>query len=191
MNETMNTKTETREMNRNDIARDLKNMYPETVKADELYNKAREIEYKGDKGSMYHPIWLIVICMPFGGAGLLLLLSNLYYKKKHDKYYAKAAVVRQEADEIINSIESMIPVKYRFSAAVEYGYELCETGRINSLPELYDRLDEQMHRWNLENQNDVLIQNQRETNARLGRVEANTTVSAVSNVFSAIGSFIR
>ncbi|MBQ7358224.1 MAG: hypothetical protein IJW65_05770, partial [Clostridia bacterium] len=115
--------------------------------------------------------WLLVFCITFA-------LPN-----KEKKYLAQAETIdtyvvlkRDEIDNFVvahaNHI-SMVASKYRYPTASNFLVELFELGRASSLPEAYDKLEEQLHRWRMEDAMLTLINLQRRQLALLERIETN------------------
>ena len=103
---------------------------------------------------------------------------------KDKKLLAEANSIDEQADNIQREINKLvaqsskelsgIAPKYRYPAASEILVELFELGRASTLPEAYDKLEEQLHRLRLETAMAALIHAQITQLEFLGRIEFNT-----------------
>ena len=75
-----------------------------------------------------------------------------------------------------------IPEKYWYPLATGYLVELFQTGRATSLPVALDKLEEQIHRWNMEWAMQQTLSSQINQLQTLKNIQAATTVSAVAAV---------
>lgn len=193
MNETLNTnlelkETENKVINAQGIMKELENMYPAVKEASDMFTRANEIQFEADCIKIFSAKAIMIGLLFYALPGAIMMTVNRKRKEKRQNLYNEAFALRQKAEQISLKISSPIPEKYRFEAAIEYAYELCQTGRANSLPELYDKLDEQIHRWQMLSQNEELIRNQQETNSRLVRVESEAKSAAFNSALSTIAS---
>lgn len=79
---------------------------------------------------------------------------------------------------------SIIPQKYWYPIATNFLVEVIETGRATTLPLAFDKLEEQIHRWNMEQGMQEQISIQMEQTAALRRIEATTAASAAADIAS-------
>lgn len=127
------------------------------------------------------------------GLGVLLLIHAAWlsvfgitfiFPCKDKKLLAEANSIDEQADNIQHEINKLvaqsskelsgIAPKYRYPAASEILVELFELGRASTLPEAYDKLEEQLHRLRLETAMAALIHAQITQLEFLGRIEFNT-----------------
>ena len=103
---------------------------------------------------------------------------------KDKKLLAEADIKEQLADtkrQDINKLVaksakelSVLAPKYRYPTASEFVVELFDLGRASTLPEAYDKLEEQLHRWRMEESMSSMISLQMTHLEFLGRIEFNT-----------------
>lgn len=96
---------------------------------------------------------------------------------------------RNQINELIvkNSKDlSIIAPKYRYPTASEYIVELFELGRASTLPEAYDKLEEQLHRWRMEESMSSMISLQMTHLEFLGRIESNLEKIETNTFWDAI-----
>ena len=72
--------------------------------------------------------------------------------------------------------------------AVDYLIYVISNERAETMKEAYNMLDEQLHRWTMENMQREQLELQREQCKQLRRIEVNTTISAASDLFHVINS---
>lgn len=61
------------------------------------------------------------------------------------RYQEKYAPVAEKCERLLlNKDEYAVPM------SVDYLIQMIETGRVNTMNEAYDKLDEQLHRWTME-----------------------------------------
>lgn len=118
----------------------------------------------------------IGICLLLGPVGVmygLLALVGLYFC--YEKITAKKISLRKKKENELNALlkkyeESYAPVakkckrlllhreEYEIPMAVDYLIQIIETGRVDTMREAYDKLDEQLHRWTMEKQQNQQIE---------------------------------
>lgn len=105
---------------------------------------------------------------------LVGIVLSIFYKIKAKGYYASA-------NKKMGEIRTFIPGKYLFETCIDYALELATTGRATTMPAMCDRLDEQLHRWEMEAKQDAMLSNQiamrdelGKINSKLGVIEWNT-----------------
>ena len=138
---------------------------------------------------------LLNYVIPFG-AGLIVWASSMGFSQTKFKSQYKYHIDLAEEAElnanykheritelVFNNAEAIdtLPIEYRFPEATGFLVRLFELGRANTLPEAYDKLEEQLHRWKMEDSMIQLIDGQKVTlaavlmgNAKLDRIESNT-----------------
>lgn len=77
---------------------------------------------------------------------------------------------------------------YEVPMAVDYLIYVISNERAETMKEAYNMLDEQLHRWTMENMQREQLELQREQGRQLRRIEANTAFSAASDLFQVINS---
>lgn len=125
----------------------IKNL-PVIKEASDVFTRANEIQFEADCIKNFSAKAIVIGLLFYTLPGVIMMTVNRKRKKRQNMYNG-AFALRQKAEQIESGISSPIPEKNRFEATVEYAYELCQTGRVNSLPELYNKLDEQIHRWHM------------------------------------------
>ena len=83
---------------------------------------------------------------------------------------------------------AVIPEKYRYPLAVHYIMELFETGRAETLPVAFDKLEEQIHRWNMEAAMQETLAVQVQQAQMLRSIQASSATSAAANTVTAMAS---
>lgn len=81
---------------------------------------------------------------------------------------------------------SFLPEEYCFDMALEYMIKLLQTERAQTLPECYDKLEEQIHRWNMEEASAEMLQNQKSMQRDLDDIETSAAIAAEASVISAV-----
>lgn len=104
----------------------------------------------------------------------------------------KAEECEKKAQENINSANmliqkysdclSVIPQKYWYPLATGYIAEVISNGRATTIPIALDKLEEQIHRWNMEQSMQQQIALQIAQTELLRRIEINTTTSVIADV---------
>lgn len=74
-------------------------------------------------------------------------------------------IMRQNIEEL-----SVLPSKYYFPLATEYILEAVTTGRAENLKEAMLQTEEQIHRWNVEERHNTMIQQMKEINKQLQNI---------------------
>ena len=121
---------------------------------------------------------------------VILLLIPLRYREinhlvKADQCMRAAQENVQRMRLVIKENENLvatIPEKYWYPLATGYLVELFQTGRATSLPVALDKLEEQIHRWNMEWAMQQTLSSQINQLQTLKNIQAATTVSAVAAV---------
>lgn len=108
------------------------------------------------------------------------------------KHIAKAEECEKKAQESFNAVNALIqkhsdclaviPQQYWYPLATGYIAEVISNGRATTIPIALDKLEEQLHRWNMERSMQQQISLQIAQTEALRRIQINTAVSAVANV---------
>lgn len=111
---------------------------------------------------------------------------------KPQKHIAKAEECEKKAQENFNAVGeiikkysdclAVIPQKYWYPLATGYIAEVISNGRATTIPIALDKLEEQIHRWNMERSMQQQVSLQIAQRESLRRIQTNTAVSAVANV---------
>ena len=98
-------------------------------------------------------------------------------KKSKEKFDAANMVVQNHLNEL-----SLIPQKYWYPMATNFLVEVIQTGRATTLPVALDKLEEQIHRWNMEHSMQQQVALQIAQTEALRKIEINTTASVIADV---------
>ena len=85
-------------------------------------------------------------------------------EKKKSLLLKQIKEIKSDMEElIIKNIDviSIIPEQYRYPLATNYIYEVLSNGRADSMKEALNLYEEQLHRWKMENQMQVMLKNQK------------------------------
>lgn len=115
--------------------------------------------------------------------------------KQHKKQVEEYTRLARERDDTFKALISkysneiaVIPEKYRYPMATNYLVELFQLGRATTLPVAYDKLEEQIHRWNMEAAMQKTLAYQMYQAQVLRNVQKNAAVSAAANTVSAVAN---
>ena len=107
-------------------------------------------------------------------------------------YVDKAEECEKKSQELFNSSNQLvqeyindlaiIPQKYWYPMATNFIVEVIQTGRATTIPLALDKLEEQIHRWNMEQSMQQQIAIQMAQTEALRRIEINTAASVVADV---------
>ena len=86
---------------------------------------------------------------------------------------------------------SIIPSDYWYPLATNYLLKIVQTGRATNVNQALMMLDEQLHRWKVEEANKAILVQQQTQTAMLKGIRRNTAVSAAANVVSAASTIAR
>lgn len=132
----------------------------------ERYEKAEERWAPKNKKKIL--LISIGICILLGPVGIMLgpfAVGGLYFG--YEKITAEKIRLRKKKEDELNALlkqyeESYRPVakkckrllfhreEYEIPMAVDYLIQIIQTGRVDTMREAYDKLDEQLHRWTME-----------------------------------------
>ena len=111
---------------------------------------------------------------------------------KPKKHIAKAEECEKKAQENFNAVGeiikkysdclAVIPQKYWYPLATGYIAEVISNGCATTISIALDKLEEQIHRWNMERSMQQQVSLQIAQRESLRRIQTNTAVSAVANV---------
>lgn len=142
----------------------------------------------------------IISVILMGVVYIVLIIGMWCYPFKAKEHQAKSEEYAQLAEDRTNSIDllidqysdviTVIPEKYRYPLATNYIVELFQTGRATSLPVAFDKLEEQLHRWNLEAAMQEALAYQMCQTEALRKVRSNSAVSAAANTVSAVAHLV-
>jgi hypothetical protein len=116
--------------------------------------------------------------------------------KKAADYYEEANRIYAETQRIIDNVKFaiFIPNDYRYSLALGTMLKFLSNGRANNWTELADKYEEATHRWQMEKDSKENLEIQRYNSLKLdamdrklGRIQTNTTISAVIDVAGFLG----
>lgn len=166
------------------------------------YNRAADLIEQSEKikPAFQFPVWAIIVgFIVYLVPGAIMLIVNIVIKNskgkanqtEKERLTTEANYIVTEANHKLVTLNSPIPQKYLFSTCMEYALELYNTGRANTLPELYDRLDAQIHRWTLEAQNDKIMAQQLALNQQMSNVEASARSASAGSGLAAAASIIN
>lgn len=119
----------------------------------------------------------IILWLPKNGPKPLLEKAEECEKQSKEKTESANMLVQQHINEL-----SIIPQKYWYPLATNFIVEVIQTGRATTIPIALDKLEEQIHRWNMEQSMHQQIALQMAQTEALRKIEVNTAVSAVANV---------
>lgn len=132
----------------------------------ERYEKAEERWNPKNKKKIL--LISIGICILLGPVGIMIgpfAVGGLYFG--YEKITAEKIRLRKKKEDELNALlkqyeESYRPVakkckcllfhreEYEIPMAVDYLIQIIQTGRVDTMREAYDKLDEQLHRWTME-----------------------------------------
>lgn len=116
------------------------------------------------------------LAYPFGAKAKI-------HNKKAIEYEDAAAHNIQKAQKIMTEyaeVLSVLPSKYLYPLATGYVLELFQTGRASSVPIALDKLEEQIHRWNMEMAMQQTLAYQISQMQTLHSIQNATTLTAVA-----------
>lgn len=138
------------------------------------------------EGVFKFPFWAVLLGLPLWciPSIIMIVLNQTVFKKKRVALEEEALNYLNSADGKMARIITPIPKKYLFLTCLEYAKELAATGRANTAPELYDRLDEQLHRWTVEAANNRILSTQLALNERMGQISSTSSIAAAASVLN-------
>ena len=124
------------------------------------------------------PIALVIhLLLPKNRLKAHIKKAEEYEKKSQEKFNSANMLVKEYAKEL-----RIIPQKYWYPMATEFLVEVVQTGRATTLPVALDKLEEQIHRWNMEAAMQQALNLQIAQTEALRRIEINTTASVIADV---------
>lgn len=123
-------------------------------------------------GVIFVGLWLI----PFG-VKKHIKKAEEYEKRAQKDFNAANMLIRRYANCL-----SIIPQRYWYPMATNFLVEVFQTGRANTIPMALDKLEEQIHRWNMEYAMRQTLANQIMQTESLRRIEIGTTASVIADV---------
>lgn len=134
-------------------------------------------------------MWGIVMLMIVGVIGVYIFSRiaqlNLQIASNNKAINKEIGLGQQTLEANMSGIE-FIPRDYWFPKATQYIVKVVQAGRTESLNEVLNMLDSQIHRWNVEDANQQMILQQQMQTAHLKSIRKSSKVSAAANV----GNFI-
>ena len=121
-------------------------------------------------------ICIIVWCIPLSAKKHIKKVDEC--EKKVQEYYNSANMLVQKYADCL----SIIPQQYWYPLATSYIAEVISNGRASTIPVALDKLEEQLYRWNMEQNMQRQIELQRAQTEALRRIEINTTASVVADI---------
>lgn len=103
--------------------------------------------------------------------------------KENEKCEERIGILDKQISDIFDRSLSIIPTKYIYKDALWYLKEMISTGRVDNLNMALDKLDEQEHRWKVEDQNEQILSNQAYQNEKLGSIEVSSSIAATNSFF--------
>ena len=141
----------------------------EYIRKEQIFERYEKAKKKWDlENKKKYMIISVVAGVLFGFPGLMLgvlVAAGIYFF--YDKISAEKQRLCDEKEDELNAIlkhyqENYAPVEekcerllfhredYEIPMAVDYLVQIIETGRVDTMREAYDKLDEQIHRWTME-----------------------------------------
>ncbi len=129
----------------------------------------------------------------FGFSVILFIVSsvviNSRYRKKNIAVYEQK-IAEADAEEglgtkiLIDNSEAMsvIPNDYWFPLATDYLVKIVSAGRAETINQALTMLDEQLHRWKIEQTNDQILAQQQSQTAALKGIRTSSAINATANV---------
>ena len=114
--------------------------------------------------------------------------------KKYEAALQKAEEYEAEGTKLIDEnsdVLSVIPSEYWYPQATDYLYRMVSTNRADSINQALQMFDEQKHRWNVEQANNEMIQQQRQQTNSLASIKTSSKISAAANVVNALSNLSR
>ena len=108
--------------------------------------------------------------------------------KKYDELIQKAGKEKKRGDSVLqkNLAEiEFLDEDYWYPLATETMFKFARQGRATTLPELYEKYDEQQFRWKTEAAFEKMFEQQQSQMNILNSIKENTTFSAIANVYTA------
>ena len=120
---------------------------------------------------------------------LIAFIKYIRNNSKADEMTEQAAKETEVARSIIDRNEeklTFLPRDYWYPAAVEYMIKVVQAGRASDRNQALAMCDEQIHRWNLEAQNEAMREEMAMQSGTLRGIDRAATASAVANLMNTI-----
>ena len=130
--------------------------------------------------SIFSPILAIIvaiICIPACNPKKQIQKAEEYEKNAEEKLNSANMLIQKHADDLV-----IIPQQYWYPMATNYIVELFRTGRATTMPIALDKLEEQIHRWNMEAVMQQTLANQMVQTQMLRNIQVNTATSVAADV---------
>ena len=129
----------------------------------------------------------------------VILRNKIFFDESSEDNKLRHANIegRSKIDEGTNILEqnaniiSVLPGDYIYPRATDYIARMVSAGRVGTIAEALSMYDEQMHRWQMEDAQNAILQQQMKQNAELRRQSNTLARIEVSSAVSAMGSFMR
>ena len=163
----------------------------EYIRKEQIFERYEKAKKKWDlENKKKYMIISVVAGVLFGFPGLMLgvlVAAGIYFF--YDKISAEKQSLCDEKEDEFNAIlkryqEKYTPVaekcerlllnkdEYAVPMSVDYLIQMIETGRVNTMNEAYDKLDEQLHRWTMEKLQKQQLDVQLEQSRQLKEISA-------------------
>lgn len=112
----------------------------------------------------------------------------------YEKQCAEAQEQEEAGRRIVQEHEeelSFLPDEYLFPEATGYLVKITQSGRAVDLNQALMMLDEQLHRWKIENANEAILAQQQMQTQSLKGIRRSSAVSAAANVINAASNISR
>lgn len=111
--------------------------------------------------------WIVLGLIFYIIPGLIMLVINASRRDEMEELEGKMAKCLEKLRAIQMECPTLMPKECLYPREFEYLCELATSGRAATLPEALDKLEQQEHRWKLEEQNDTMLAKQDIANALL------------------------
>ena len=131
-------------------------------------------------------VWSL-ISMGISAVAGILLYRLVLLPKVNNAYYAKdaeASDVDSKGLEYVASHKAeldVIPSEYWYPRATNYISRLADTGRVETINQALQMLDEQIHRWSVEDSNAQIVAEQKAQTKSLRSIAVSSAINAYIN----------
>lgn len=109
---------------------------------------------------------------------IFVILAPIKYKNdSSDPVYKKIKQDNQQIEFYLSSTASCIPIKFIYPNAIYYMKDLVEMGRATNMSDAIDKLEEQEHRWEIEEKQNQLLDEQKRQTQELRSIQIATWMS--------------
>lgn len=96
---------------------------------------------------------IIMVGLAFVSIIVSIVLACIYKKKNKKKYNLRIQELETNIGIVWDETQSCIPIDCIYPSGLSYMQKLVDTGRVSTLPDALGKLEEQEHRWTVEEQN--------------------------------------